>query len=278
MDVPKVGVTISSSPMRCWAGCPGEVPRELILSAQQKLPFRQDQVSCWIVTQILQKSYFLFFDVALYWPWCFWGQVTKNCSYTEITEVLVHHCCYSWSFTHILCFWTLDSSFCISWALQVSITQYWLSLIYVGNVAKPSPKSSKCCCVFKCMKARADFFNFITHSLKKTPQILLCAASQCPPEDSDAPASAEELLWGVPAQFCSSQGEEMREVWMHSGHVPSKGHANLHGNEDGNGPLVFVCTQGSAWGKTSQSWSSENSWLLFLFNLCFLSGCKRQST
>lgn len=83
MFVPKVGVTIS---MRCWAGCPGEEPKGLILSAQQKLLFKQDQVSCCIVTQILQKSCFLFFDVALYWPWCFWGQITKNCSYTKITD------------------------------------------------------------------------------------------------------------------------------------------------------------------------------------------------
>lgn len=32
---------------------------------------------------------------------------------------------------------------------------------------------------------------------------------------------------------------------MHSVHVPSKGHAYLHGNEDGNESLVFRCTQGS---------------------------------
>lgn len=43
------------------------------------------------------------------------------------------------------------------------------------------------------------FLWFFTHLLKKTPQILLCAASQCPSEDSDA---AEELFWEFPAQFC----------------------------------------------------------------------------
>lgn len=167
---------VSPSPRPPWAGCPGEVPRELILSAQQKFPFKQDQVSCWIVTKILQKSCFLFFDVALYWPWCFWGQVTKNCSYTEITEVLVHHCCYSWSFTHILCSWTLDTSFCVSWALQVSITQYWLSLIYVGNVAKPSPKPLKVLLHIQVYESKRWFLQFFYAFPTKDPSNpLMCS-------------------------------------------------------------------------------------------------------
>lgn len=144
------------------------------------------------------------------------------------------------------------------------------------NCYKAQPKNPPSVDAYSCIW-KQELISSIFHIFpKKNPSNHLGAASQCPSEDSAAPACAEELFWGLPAQFCSSQGEEMRELWMHSGHVPSKGHAYLHGNEGGNEPLVLICTQGSRWLKTSQSWNSENSWLLFLFSLCFLSGCKRR--
>lgn len=129
-------------------------------------------------------------------------------------------CCYSWSFTHILYFCSLDTSFCVHHSVLTFI--YFYRKCY-----KAQPKNTQSFVAYLSVWKQeliASIF-FFTHSLKKSPQILLCAASQCPSEDSDAPACAEELFWGLPVQFCSSQSEEMRKLWMHSGHVPSKGHA-----------------------------------------------------
>ena len=73
----------------------------------------------------------------------------------------------AWCFTPIFYFWTLEASNCVSWALQVSITQHCVpriqtSMLLCSNCYKAHFKTPPCLkmlLIFLCMKARAAFFH-----------------------------------------------------------------------------------------------------------------------
>lgn len=194
--------------MRCWAGCPGEVPRGLIWSAQQKLLFKQDQVSCYIVTKIPQKSCFLSLMLPCTGLDAFGGQITKNCSYTEVTNWSAHASLW-WCMMLFLIFYSHSVFLHLGHILlcpsqsSSSVPHSVVTFTYLYRKCyKAQPKNPQSVTAYSSIW-KQELISLIFYSFsKKTPQICLCAASQCPSEDSDAPACAGELFWGLPAQFC----------------------------------------------------------------------------